>query len=391
MQLAPRIAHIAGTEGDGWGIYYRTREMIRAGERVLNLTIGEHDVKTDAAILGAMHGAAMAGHTGYTFGAGLPELRAAIAERVQARSGVPTRAENIVVTPGGQSALFSAHMALLDRGDVGLYCAPFYPTYPGTIRATGAEAVAVPTRSSRDFQPEAEAILVAATPTARTLLVNSPNNPTGVIYGRGTLEGIAGAVRAADLWLISDEVYDTQVWEGAHLSPRALPGMAERVVVIGSMSKSHAMTGSRLGWVVAPEPVVEAITLLSTVTTYGVPPFIQHAALHALARGEGFEASIADPFRRRREIAARALAGSQAIRAIPSAGAMYVMLDIRATGLSGNAFAERLLEEERIAVMPGESFGAPAAGHLRVAMTIPDDDFAEAMARLAAFAGRLLP
>jgi len=391
MQLAPRIAHIAGTEGDGWGIYYRTREMIRAGERVLNLTIGEHDVKTDAAILTAMHGAAMAGHTGYTFGAGLPELRAAIASRVQARTGVLTRAENVVVTPGGQSALFSAHMALLDRGDTGLYCAPFYPTYPGTIRATGAEAVAVPTRSSRAFQPEAAAILAAATPNARTLLINSPNNPTGVIYSRETLEGIAGAVREADLWLISDEVYDTQVWEGEHLSPRALPGMAERTVVIGSMSKSHAMTGSRLGWVVAPEAVVEAITLLSTVTTYGVPAFIQHAALHALAQGEGFEATIADPFRRRREIAARALAGSQAIRAIPSAGAMYVMLDIRATGLSGNAFAERLLEEERIAVMPGESFGAPAAGHLRVAMTIPDADFAEAMARLAAFAGRLLP
>ena len=390
MQLAPRIAHIAGTDGDGWGIYYRTREMIRAGERVLNLTIGEHDVKTDAAILGAMHGAAMAGHTGYTFGAGLPELRAAIASRVQARTGVLTRAENVVVTPGGQSALFSAHMALLDRGDTGLYCAPFYPTYPGTIRATGAEAVAVATRSSRDFQPEAAAILAAAS-GARTLLINSPNNPTGVIYGRGTLEGIAGAVREADLWLISDEVYDTQVWEGQHLSPRALPGMAERTVVIGSMSKSHAMTGSRLGWVVAPEAVVEAVTLLSTVTTYGVPAFIQHAALHALAQGEGFEAAIADPFRRRREIAAKALAGSQAIRAIPSAGAMYVMLDIRATGLSGNAFAERLLEEERIAVMPGESFGAPAAGHLRVAMTIPDDDFAEAMARLAGFAGRLLP
>jgi len=391
MQLAPRIAHIAGTDGDGWGIYYRTREMIRAGERVLNLTIGEHDVKTDAAILSAMHGAAMAGHTGYTFGAGLPELRAAIAARVQARTGVPTRAENIVVTPGGQSALFSTHMALLDRGDTGLYCAPFYPTYPGTIRATGAEAVAVPTRSSRAFQPEAAAILAAAAPTARTLLINSPNNPTGVIYSHETLEGIAEAARAADLWLISDEVYDTQVWEGQHLSPRVLPGMAERTVVIGSMSKSHAMTGSRLGWVVAPEAVVEAITLLSTVTTYGVPPFIQHAALHALAQGEGFEATIADPFRRRREIAARALAGSQAIRAIPSAGAMYVMLDIRATGLSGNAFAERLLEEERIAVMPGESFGAPAAGHLRVAMTIPDDDFAEAMARLAGFADRLLP
>ncbi len=390
MRLANRIPDITGTGGDGWGVYYRTRAMIEAGEAVLNLTIGEHDIRTDPSILDAMHGSARAGNTGYTFGAGKAALREAVAARVAERTGVATTAANVVITPGGQSALFSAHMALLDAGDRGLFCDPYYATYPGTIRATGAVAVPVPTRSRDNFAPQ-EAAIAALAPGAKTLLVNSPNNPTGTVYSRATLEGIARAASAHDLWLISDEVYDTQIWQGEHLSPRALPGMAERTVVVGSMSKSHAMTGSRIGWIVAPVAVAEAVTVLATNTTYGVPAFVQDAALFALNQGEAFEAKIAAPFRRRQEIAGRVLAGSNAIRTLPAEGAMYLMLDIRATGLSGEDFANALLAAEKIAVMPGESFGQAATGHVRVAMTIADAPFEEAITRLAAFAERHLP
>jgi arginine:pyruvate transaminase len=388
MRVARRIDEITGGGADGWEIYYRTRALEAAGEPVANLTIGEHDIKTDRAILDAMHASTLAGNTGYAFGPGKPELRAEIAARVAARTGVPTTWENVVVTPGGQAALFASHMALLDAGDRALYCDPYYATYPGTIRATGATAVPVPTRPEAAFQPE-EAAIAAQAPGARTLLVNTPNNPTGAVYSRATLDGIARAAAAHDLWLISDEVYDTQVWAGEHVSPRALPGMSERTVVVGSMSKSHAMTGSRLGWIVAPVPVAEAVTVLATNTTYGVPAFVQDAALFALRQGAAFEERIAAPFRRRRDIALKVLAGANRVRPIPAEGAMYVMLDIRATGLSGEAFALRLLEEERIAVMPGESFGLAAAGHVRIAMTIADDAFAAAMARLAAFADRI--
>lgn len=390
MRIANRTAHITGGGSDGWEIYYRTRELQARGERVLPLTIGEHDIRTDPAILAAMHASAAAGNTGYAMGPGHRDLREAIAARTEARTGVPTTWKNVVVTPGGQAALFASHMVLLDAGDTGLHCDPFYATYPGTIRATGAHARRVKTTSDNAFLPQ-EADILAAAGGARTLLVNTPNNPTGVVYDRATLEGIARAATAAGLWLISDEVYDTQVWQGEHLSPRALPGMAGRTVVVGSMSKSHAMTGSRLGWVVAPEEVAEAVTTLATNTTYGVPAFIQDAALFALSLGPEFEAQIAEPFRRRRSIAMRVLAGLNAIRVIPSSGAMYVMLDIRATGLSGDAFAHRLLDEEKIAVMPGESFGSASAGHLRVALTIADGEFEEALTRLAAFAERQLP
>ena len=390
MQTSQRIAAIKGNGSDGWEIYYRTRALLAAGTRVLNLTIGEHDTRTDKRILDAMHASAVAGNTGYAFGPGKMELRTAVADRVQTRTGVPTTWENVVITPGGQSGLFSSHMALCDSGDRALHCDPYYATYPGTIRAVGAIPVAVPTRSRDAFEPKAEEIWSRAT-GAKTLLINSPNNPTGVIYSRATMEGIASVVTEHDLWLISDEVYDTQVWSGTHLSPRALPGMVDRTLVVGSMSKSHAMTGSRLGWVIAPVPVAEAITLLATNTTYGVPAYIQDAALFALNQGETFEAEIAAPFRRRRDIATRVLAGQNAMRQIPSMGAMYLMLDIRATGMDGNAFANALLDAEHIAVMPGESFGAAGAGHIRVAMTIADAAFEEALTRLVRFAERSLP
>lgn len=388
MRLARRVAHMTGGGSDGWEVYYKARERIAAGDRILNLSIGEHDIPTDPTILRAMYDGALAGSTGYTVGAGKAELRDQIAARVEARTGVRTTRDNVIVTPGGQAALFAAHMVLLDPGDRALFCDPYYATYPGTIRSTGAEAVAIATRPERAFRPDPDAIRAAAE-GARTLLITTPNNPTGVIYDRATLDGIARVVAERDLWLISDEVYDTQIWAGEHLSPRALPGMADRTIVLGSLSKSHAMTGSRLGWMIAPEAVVAAAIDLSTNTTYGNPGFIQDAAIFALNQGPDFEERIAAPFRRRRELIAPALAGSNRVTIVPSGGGMFVMLDIRATGLSGEAFALRLLDEEGIAVMPGESFGTAAAGHVRVAMTIPDAEFSEALGRLGAFADRI--
>ncbi len=364
--------------------------MAEAGLPVIELTIGEHDIPTSPTILRAMHDAAAAGHTGYTPGEGLPELRARIAHRVAERTGVPTTPENVIVTAGGQAGLFNAHYAALDPGDAGLYLDPHYATYPGTIRAAGGRPFAVPTRAEDGFQPRAHALeaVIETRPEARSLLINTPNNPTGAVYSRETLEAIAGVVRQHGMWLISDEVYDTQVWSGAHISPRSLPGMTEHTLVIGSMSKSHAMTGSRIGWVCGPEAAIAAMGDLATNTTYGLPGFVQVAADHALSLGPAFEAEIAAPFRRRREITERLLAGQNAVHAAPIQGAMYALLDIRATGLTGEAFGHALLDETGIAIMPGESFGPASAGHVRVAMTVADDVYEDALSRLLDFAAR---
>ncbi len=389
MKYSDRISGILGGGSDGWGVFNKAREMIAAGTPVTELTIGEHDIRTAAPILKDMHRAALGGHTGYAAVPGTAALRDAVASRYQARTGVPTGRGNVMITPGGQAGLFASHLATCDPGDRALYIDPYYATYPGTIRGVDAIPVPVQARAERAFQPRAEDIAARAE-GARSLLINTPNNPTGVVYHRETLEQIARLCQERDLWLISDEVYDTQVWEGEHLSPRALPGMAERTLVIGSMSKSHAMTGSRIGWIVGPEEVVGHLINLATHTTYGVAGFIQDAALFALNQGPAFEAEIAEPFRRRREIARRLLARQNRIGLVPASGAMYLMLDIRGTGLSGEDFALALLERHRIAVMPGESFGQAAAGHVRVAMTIADAEFEQALATLLQFAEDLV-
>jgi arginine:pyruvate transaminase len=388
MKLSDRLTYLLPGGDDGWGLFLRSRDMIAAGKPVTELTIGEHDVRTDPTILDAMQKAAIGGHTGYAAVPGTAELRRIVADRVASRTGTPTGPENVLITPGGQAALFAAHIAAINPGDRAAFIDPYYATYPGTIRGAGGIPVPMTTLPRDAFQPT-KAALDDALPGCASLLVNSPNNPTGVVYDTPTVERICQAAQDHDCWLISDEVYDTQVWDGAHVSPRSMPGMTDRTLVIGSMSKSHAMTGSRIGWVVGPDHVIEHLINLATHTTYGVAGFIQDAAVYALTAGQGLETQIGEPFRRRRALAIPVLEGQNVVRLVPSGGAMYLMLDVRATGLSGEAFAQTLLDTHLIAVMPGESFGQAAAGHIRVAMTTDDDAFVRALETLVAHASTL--
>lgn len=387
MRVSRRIAGVVEGASDGWEVYYRARRLKAEGRPVVNLTVGDHDIKTDPAVIDAMEASARGGNLGYAPVMGADALRDALAARVSARSGAPASRENVIVTPGGQAGLFAAMSCALDPGEACLLVAPYYATFPLTVRGVGGRAVVVNAAPEADFAPDPAALDAAAAESgARALLINSPNNPTGAVYSRAVLEGVAEICRARDLWLIADELYDTQVYEGVHLSPRALPGMAERTLSVGSLSKSHAMTGWRIGWVAGPAEAVARMGDLAISTTYGVPGFIQDAALHALRDGEAGEAAIAARYRRRRDAALEALTGAEGVRAHPAAGGMYLMLDIRPTGLTGAAFAEALLDAEGVAVMPGESFGPAAAGHLRVALTVPEDALADAMRRLARFA-----
>ncbi|CUH62955.1 Arginine--pyruvate transaminase AruH [Thalassovita gelatinovora] len=385
MRLSSRVRNINAGGSDGWDVFYRARQLKAAGVPVIELTIGEHDTRTAADILDAMHRSARGGHTGYAEVPGIKGLRDKVAERIRIRSGVETTRDNVLITAGGQAALFAAHLACCDPGDRALFIDPYYVTYPGTIRSGGALPVPVKARPENGFQPLA-ADIDAVAGGAKSLLINTPNNPAGVIYARETLDNIAAVVKTHDMWLISDEVYDSQIWQGTHLSPRALPGMADRTLAIGSMSKSHAMTGSRLGWIIGPRDAITVLADLATNTNYGVAGFIQDAALYALNQGDAAETAVAAPFRRRRDKALKILSGQTAVKPVHPDGAMYLLLDIRATGLSGDGFANRLLDAHHIAVMPGESFGQAAAGHVRVAMTVADDIFCDALETLVAFA-----
>jgi len=385
MQISNRLKNITGGGSDGWDVFYRARDMKSDGVPVVELTQGEHDILTDRSILDAMHQAMLDGFTGYSPVVGATNLRERVANRIAERTGVATTPENVLIVPGGQSGLFATHNAACDAGDRALFIDPYYATYPGTIRSAGAVPLAIEAKADRLFQPDA-ADIAAKAKGAKSLLINSPNNPTGVVYSHDTMSGIARVCQDHDLWLISDEVYDTQVWQGEHMTPRALPDMNERTLVIGSLSKSHAMTGSRLGWVVGPEDVIENLGNLANNTTYGVSGFVQQGACFALDQGPDFEAKIAEPYRRRLALVKDILQNQNVVRAIPADGAMYIMLDVRATGMSGEDFANALLDTHHVAVMPGESFGKAAAGHIRVALTVADDRLETALRQLLALA-----
>jgi arginine:pyruvate transaminase len=262
--------------------------------------------------------------------------------------------------------------------------APYYATYPGTFRAAGASFTVVEARAEDGFQPDAKAVEAAVRPNTRAILINTPNNPTGAVYTRGTLEGIAEICRKHDLWLFSDEVYWTLAGAEPHLSPRALPGMKERTLVINSLSKSHGMTGWRIGWLTGPAELIRLAIGLNLVSTYGLNDFVSRAAIEALENRYGVD-EIAARYAARREIFLAEMRGFNAVTVRGSEGGMYVMLDIRAVEPDCERFAWALLEAEKVGVMPGSSFGEAAAGHIRISLCQPDALLKEAAKRLKRF------
>lgn len=379
-----RLSGILPSGKDGWEVHFAALSRKQAGEDIIMLSVGDHDFDTPTDTVEACITALRAGHHHYTQLAGIPRMRAAMAKVSAEATGVATSANQVIATPGGQAALYAAVQGVLDPGDHAIVVAPYYATYPGTFRAAGADFTVVETVAEHGFQPDAAAIRAALQPNTRAILINSPNNPTGAMYTRASLEALAAICIEHDLWLLSDEVYWT-LGGGQHLSPRALPGMAERTLVINSMSKSHGMTGWRIGWLTGPEPLITLLVSLNLVTTYGLTDFVSRAAIEALENGFGI-AEIAARYDARRRMFIEAMHGHNNLVVRGSEGGMYVMIDVRAIEPDCEKFAWALLEAENVGVMPGASFGDAAAGHIRISLCQPEAVLAEAAARLRRFA-----
>lgn len=384
-----RVSDIIPSGKDGWEVHVEATIRKEAGEDIIMLSIGDHDFETPGETVEACVTAVRGGHHHYTHLSGIPRLREAMANISTQSTGVPTTADEIIATPGGQLALYAATQAVLDPGDHAIVVAPYYATYPPTFRAAGADYTVVEAHPQDGFQPRAEDIEKAVRPNTRAILINTPNNPTGAVYTRESLKALADVCVRHDLWLISDEVYWT-LGGGEHLSPRALPGMAERTLVLNSMSKSHGMTGWRIGWLTAPKGLIELLAALNLVTTYGLPDFISRAAAEALENGYGVK-EIAERYAARRTVFLDAVRGLNNVTVRGSAGGMYVMLDISAIEPDCEKFAFGLLADENVAVMPGSSFGEAAAGHVRISLCQPEDILKEAAQRLRRFTSSYSP
>lgn len=378
-----RISGIIPSGKDGWEVHFAAMTRKQAGENIIMLSVGDHDFDTPSETVEACVTALHAGHHHYTQLPGIPGLREAMARQSTRCTSIETSPEEIIATPGGQSALYCAVLGVLDPGDHAIVVAPYYATYPGTFRSAGAEFTVVEAEARDGFQPRAEAIEAALKPNTRAILINSPNNPTGAVYTRKSLGGIAELCVRRDLWLLSDEVYWT-LGGGEHVSPRALPGMAERTLVINSMSKSHGMTGWRVGWLTGPEEMITLLISLNLVNTYGLNDFVSHAAVEALNNGYGVR-EIAERYASRRTVFLDAVRGLNDVTVRGSEGGMYVMLDISAIEPDDEKFAWALLDAEKVGVMPGSSFGQAAAGHIRISLCQPDAILQEAANRLRRF------
>jgi arginine:pyruvate transaminase len=378
-----RISGISPSGKDGWEVHFAAMTRKQAGEPIVMLSVGDHDFDTPSETVEACVNAVRGGFHHYTQLPGIPALREAMAKVSTRCTGVPTSATEVLATPGGQSALYAAVQAVVDPGGHAIVVAPYYATYPGTFRAAGADFTVVEAKAEDGFQPDAKEIEKAVRPGTRAILLNTPNNPTGAIYSRESLERIADVCRRHDLWLLSDEVYWT-IGGGEHVSPRALPGMAERTLVINSMSKSHGMTGWRIGWLTGPKDIIRLLINLNLVTTYGLTDFVSRAATEALENDYGVE-EIAARYDARRRAFLSSIAGLNNITVRGSEGGMYVMLDIRTVEPDCEKFAWAFLDAEKIAVMPGVSFGDAAAGHIRISLCAPEDILKDAAMRLKRF------
>lgn len=386
MNFSPLVQRISGEGANAWLTHYEASAARERGEDVIILSVGDPDLDTPELVVERAIERLRAGDTHYSPAAGRAALREAIAATHAQRTGQRTKAENVVYLSGAQNALFTASMCLAGPGDEVVTFDPMYPTYPATLEVSGARLVRAP--AAAGFRPDLTALAALITARTRAIVWATPNNPSGVVLSEAELDVIAEIAQRHDLWLVSDEVY-------AGLAPEGrVPGLAarlpDRVITLGSLSKSHAMTGWRAGWLVGPREFTAHAESLVMCMLFGMPGFIQEAAITALSIAPVAERRIRDFCSVRRDRIVAGIAGIARIRAVVPQAGMFMLLDVRETGLCGYDFMRALYESQRVSVMDGAAFGRETAGFVRVCFATGEPAIDAACARIRRFCEREL-
>ncbi len=389
MHYSPRVDRIAGEGAAAWRIHVEAVEARARGEDILVMSIGDPDFATPPAIIDTAVEALRSGDTHYTGIAGRHSLRSAIARETLRCGGPEVSAENVIVLAGAQNGLFSASLCLFSQGDEVVALDPMYVTYEATVQVSGAKLVPVPARPDSGLRPDLKAIEAAITERTRAIMFANPCNPSGVVMTPAELNGIAGIAKRHDLWVISDEVYGALTFEQDHCMIAGLPEMAERSVTVSSLSKSQAMTGWRIGWMVGPKELIVHAHHLSLSMLYGLPGFIQEAAVTALGDARGEMDSMRDIYRARRDRVIEGLRGANKITVVPSQSGMFLLLDVRETGMSSLDFAWALYRAEGVSLLDAGAFGTSTAGHVRLSYTLGDAALDEGCRRICRFLSAL--
>ncbi len=383
MRYSALVGRITGDGADAWDTHLEARLALERGEKVILLSVGDPDLDTPAVVTERAIEQLRGGDTHYTPAQGRRPLREAIAAAHRTRTGQSVHADQVIFLSGAQNALFTASMCLLGDGDEVIALEPLYPTYPATLEVSGARLVRVRTPATRDFHVDLAALESAISPRTRAIFYATPNNPSGAILSDAELAGIARLARQYSLWIVADEVY-------AGLAPGGkVPSLAaqlpDQVVTISSLSKTHAMPGWRAGWMVGPRQFVQHAESLVMCMLFGLPGFIQEAAITALGVAAEAEVKMRDYCALRCKLLQHELRGIEAIRCcVPEAG-MFMLIDVRGTGLTGREFMRELYRSEKVSVLDGGAFGEETKGFVRVFFATDEATLIEACARMRRF------
>jgi aspartate aminotransferase len=379
-RIASRVSELNG-EG-ALTVYSRAKELERAGRSIIHLELGEPDFHPAAPVVDAVRSAVAAGRDRYCSTRGVPALREAIAEYLKRTRRLNVAAQQVLVAPGCKMALSLAMMALIEPGDEVLYPNPGFPIYPSFTRGLGAAAISFGLEEKNKFQPDLDEIAGKITPRTTAIIFNSPNNPTGTVFSETALNKLAELAAKHDLWVIADEIYARILFAREYQSIWSLPGMPERTVIIDGFSKSFAMTGWRLGYAVAPVPVIDAMDLLVLNTFTCAAEFTQVAAIEALRDSTNAVDAMVAEYRRRRDEFVSGLNRIPGFRCQPPDGAFYAWVNIEETGLSAEEVQQLLLEEAGVAGIAGAAFGPGGKDFLRFSLVSARNLLEEALERM---------
>jgi len=389
MLLSSTVNALLVDGADGWAVHTEALVDRAADKDVIVLSVGDPDFATPKAITDAAIQALHDEQTHYTPAGGIKSLVEAIAASETERLGWEVECDRVVVCSGAQNALFTAMCCIVDEGDEVILLSPPYTMFEGVVATARGTVKLVPLQRAQGFQVDLDLLRAAITPQTRAILLNSPHNPSGAIASCEVLAVIAELCAKNGIWLISDEVYADLCFDDDFVSPSSLDCMADRTIIIRSLSKSHAMAGWRVGWMVAPASIAAASRDLLNHAIYGAPGFIQQGALTAVTGSVPEVAEMKQVYRERRDVLVQALSGVNSLDCIEPASGIFCIVGIDRLGIPAQEFAERLYRAEGVSVLPGEAFGSAHSDWVRISLCQPIPVLHDAVTRMTRFVGTL--